>query len=374
MASPAILNFDVLLEAIPGDSPAGPDLRKSDPPHQDYWRLNTARYTARRAEERRLVEESADKADWSVLLKEAPPLLATISKDLNVAAWLTEALARQHGFAGLRDGFRLCRELAEKFWDHLHPHPDPQDEEKDERSVRVAALTALNGEDSEGTLIAPILDVPLVERPGVERMGVAAYDDAVAIHQLGDLKEKERRLKQPGVVPLQAFEEALRESSPAFFKNLMEDLEACRSEFDRLCQALQKRCGAASAPPHSNIRQALEKCRSRISALAPVSSAPTENSDGKAIAVANSSNAPKTSPPQTTGPIQSREEALKRIQDVADYFKKTEPHSVLSWQLEECIRWGKMALPDLLADLISDAKAREDIYKRVGIPPRKKEG
>jgi type VI secretion system protein ImpA len=77
-------------------------------------------------------------------------------------------------------------------------------------------------------------------------------------------------------------------------------------------------------------------------------------------------DAPKAG--RSTGPIRSREEAFEQLRLVARFFRETEPHSVLSWQLEECVRWGRMTLPELLTDLISDGTTRDALFKRVGIP------
>src|ERR1051326_149285 len=43
------------------------------------------------------------------------------SKDLWIAAWLTDALIRQQGVAGLRIGLELVHKLIENFWDGLYP-------------------------------------------------------------------------------------------------------------------------------------------------------------------------------------------------------------------------------------------------------------
>jgi len=47
--------------------------------------------------------------------------IAKKSKDLQVAAWLVEALVRRDGFAGLIEGLALIRGLIENFWDTLYP-------------------------------------------------------------------------------------------------------------------------------------------------------------------------------------------------------------------------------------------------------------
>jgi type VI secretion system protein ImpA len=66
--------------------------------------------------------------------------------------------------------------------------------------------------------------------------------------------------------------------------------------------------------------------------------------------------------------VETRQEAFQTLLGVADYFRRTEPHSPVSYALEQVVRWGRMPLPDLLAELVSDRSTREDIFKRTGIP------
>ena len=72
------------------------------------------------------------------------------------------------------------------------------------------------------------------------------------------------------------------------------------------------------------------------------------------------------------GRIQSREDAFRSLLQVAEFFKRTEPHSPISYALEQAVRWGRMPLPDLLAELIPEEAARLQLFKLVGISPPEK--
>src|SRR2546425_1256477 len=152
MPSPEVLDFERLLAPIAEDAPTGADLRADPSPTSLYYAIKDARSTARAAE-RQMVggEEGSSGADWRPVLQHGTKALAEKTKDLEITAYLIEALVRLHGFAGLRDGFRLARELGERYWDGLYPVPDEEGV-----ATRVAPLTGLNGEDADGTLIAPI--------------------------------------------------------------------------------------------------------------------------------------------------------------------------------------------------------------------------
>src|SRR5208283_4227043 len=95
-----------LLNPIPGENPSGEDLRYA--PVYDQIK-----------EARREEEESAQgdwvhdvkKADYPLVIKLTTDAIATKSKDLQLAAWLTEALVRTEGFAGLKQGLQLLQDL-----------------------------------------------------------------------------------------------------------------------------------------------------------------------------------------------------------------------------------------------------------------------
>src|SRR5947208_13126434 len=109
MPSPEVLDFATLLAPIPGDNPAGADLRADASPSSPYYAVKDARSAARAAERQLLLEgdENASPPDWRPVLQHGSKVLAERSKDLEVAAYMIEALVRLQGFPGLRDGFRL---------------------------------------------------------------------------------------------------------------------------------------------------------------------------------------------------------------------------------------------------------------------------
>src|SRR5437016_10841870 len=102
MATPEVLDFPKLLAPIPGDKPAGPDLRADPSAVSDLRTTRTARDAATSAE-RQQIEKGDDTVtpDWRPVLERGTKALAEKSKDLDLTAWLIEALVRLRGFAGL---------------------------------------------------------------------------------------------------------------------------------------------------------------------------------------------------------------------------------------------------------------------------------
>jgi type VI secretion system protein ImpA len=365
MASAAVLDFDKLVAPIPGDKATGVDLRVDPSPTSAYYAIKDARNAARAAE-RQLVlddEEPTAQADWRPVLQLGVRTLAEQTKDLEITAYLIEALVRLHGYAGLRDGFRLARELVEQFWEGLYPLPD-----EDGLETRVAPLTGLNGDDAEGTLLTPIARVPITEPTSIGRLDCTHYQQAVALGKLADPKVREQKIAE-GALSLDAFQKAVGESSAPFYGNLVEDLNQCREEFARLGAALDARCDGR-APPASQIRTALESCLDLIKdvaraklAVALPAAAEVAATNGETAPVA-AANGPAS---EAMDVIRNREDAFRHLLKIADYFQRSEPHSVVHYALEQVVRWGRTPLPELLAELIPDDSPRNALFKQVGI-------
>ena len=359
-----VLDFDRLLTPIEGDNPAGANLREDYSPTSVYQTVKMARNAARAAERRQVEGDSDASPDWSPILETVPDAIASQSKDLELAAWLTEALLRKHGFQGLKEGLRLARLLVEQFWDGLYPLPD-----EDGISTRVSSLGGLNGFDgADGTLIRPINNVPLTE----ENMddGPFAqwhYRQAANLEAITDSEQKQSRL-DAGAVSMGMIERAEAATSADFCQGTFEQLNACLEEFDGLCAQLEEKCGPSDAPPSSTLRNALNACGEIAKGMVDVKVGTTgeEGDDGEEGTSAEGDAARGGVP----GKIKTREDAFKVLNQVAMYFKQTEPHSPLSYALERLVRWGKMPLPELLDELIADESSRGSVYRLVGIPPR----
>ena len=86
---------DDLLNPIPGENPSGANLRYAPV----YDKIKEARREDDDAPQGEWARERKV-ADWKQVIKLAGEALATKSKDLQLAAWLTEAMLRTEGFAG----------------------------------------------------------------------------------------------------------------------------------------------------------------------------------------------------------------------------------------------------------------------------------
>ena len=380
MASPETLDFEKLLTPISQENPAGEDLAIDQAFDSIYQQITTARSDASTAE-RNALRDGADtdllvnnlNKEWEVVLKLAPEVIAQHSKDLRVAVFLLEALVRDRGFVGLRDGFRLVRRLVEDFWDDLHPRPD-----EDGVMTRVAPLASLNGEDSPGPLIRPIGRVPIVQ-------GRTRGPYSLLHHKTARLLEQGKGPSgQDDAVTKEMFDIAVHETPPEWFADLLDDLTECMKEFEDLCKVLKEKCGEEDgfslAPPSSNIRKALQECLEGVREIAPElppdggdDDGDGNDNDGDGDGDDDDGGRSKGSTGEMSVNIETRQDAFRTLQRTADFFRRTEPHSPVSYALEKAVRWGRMSLPELLKELVEDESPRKQIFKLVGIEASEEE-
>ena len=372
MATEAIIDIESLLAPFPGDNPVGEDIREDYSPTSIYYQIKDARAQARTSERQILTSDDPDAIqsmvpEWRTVLELAPKILQENGKDLEITAWYIEALTRAYGFAGLRDGLKLTKGLVENFWDGLFPLPD-----EDGLETRIAPLTGLNGEDGPGTLIVPISQIPLTQGFSHSPFAAWHYEQAYEIETITDPDKKEARLAS-GAISMKFIEQAISETQPSFFLTLKEDVNETLNAFSELSAVLDEKCGH-DGPPVSNIRNGLKRVVEIIGFMTKdivfeteESSNDDTDSEEGTTATSNSVVSSKKSASIDSVSINTRDEAFRALLKVSEFFRKTEPHSPVSYNVEQAVKWGRMPLPELLGELIPDERAREEYFRLAGI-------
>jgi len=360
MASEELIQLDSLLEPISEDNPVGTDIREDPSPTSPYYSIKDARNAARAAERNNMFDGDSSEADdqWRKILELAPDILKNNAKDLEVASWYTEALVRRNGFQGLRDGFKLIHGLIDKYWDNLYPLPD-----EDGVETRVASLTGLNGEGAEGVLIAPIRNVAITQGYDPAPFSYWKYQQALDVEKILDEEAKADKAAKLGFSN-EDVERAVADSSESFYVDIRDDVTEAIDTFKDVGRMLDEYCGINDSPPTSNILNILGDCLGAINHIGKYkmpSEEAADESDDNLGEGESSSQATGDSPSKPGGPIKTRADAFKRLTEISAFFRKTEPHSPISYILERAVKWGDMPLDDLIKELIPDSSAR-DVY------------
>lgn len=366
-------DLNALLQPIPGDAPCGVDLVFS--PEFDAIR-----------EARRHDDPQLDQGDWVIDLKEADwPEVARIcstvlrdrSKDIRIASWLAEAWAKTRGFAGLRDGYLLIDGLCRDYWEGLHPVPEDGDVQQ-----RVGNLAWLLSRSQQ--LIG---EIPLTQADGARYGAVlweAASQLANAVKRTPDNANELTR----GKLTLDRYDAARRDTPPSFYSELDAQLEGCAQSLAQLERTLDERLGEDS-PAFSRVRESLRNVtelahrfardagllvRADLAAASsPVASAPAvparveptlPAADHFPAVQAPAHGAP---PAAARGPIQTREQALAQLREVADFFRRTEPHSPVAYLADKAASWGEMSLHLWLRTVVKNDETLSGLEELLGI-------
>ena len=218
--------------------------------------------------------------------------------------------------------------LVEGFWDDLFPLPD-----EDGIATRVGPVAGLNGASGEGTLSQPLRKLPLFLRPDGAPMQFWQFEQSSDLAAIVDPERRQQRI-DAGTVPFDTVENEARAAGTAHFAVLRDQADAAGEAWRALADALDGRAGA-DAPPTSRVRELLEKISNAVAAASPraEAAAPAEATAlllPAVVALRPSSGFRIAAPP---GAVASREEALRSLAAIADFFRRTEPLSPLSYTL-----------------------------------------
>ena len=331
------------MKPIPGANRGGANLRY-DPVYDKIKE-------ARREEDHPppgMAERDRKVADNSLVIKLTKEVLANKTKDLQLAVWLTEALLKQTGFGGLRDGLALCCGLTDKFWETVYPELEDSDAQ-----ARGAPLGFL------GTrLEIPLKMVPVVEKAtygtfDFQQSRDVAYEDQC---KTDDAKKKRAQLIKDGKLAPEVFDKAFEETPKKFYAQAEKDLDSSLQILRQLrdaCDAkfveegpsfgpLQSALEATRHVVHGFLQKKREKEPDPIEEVAPAAGA----EGGSDAAAGDAASAPVRVgvllSVETSSEPPDRVEAVRKIAEAAAFLRRREPRSPASYLMLRGLRWGEL--------------------------------
>jgi type VI secretion system protein ImpA len=251
----SVIDIDSILVPIPGENPAGEDLR--------YTAIYDQLKEARRADE--LLDlgdwkRDIKAADWDKVIAIAGDALTTKTKDLQIAAWLTEALINIDGIEGLATGLKILAGLLRDFWDWVYPIIEDGDIE-----FRVATLEFLNNRLGSAVKEIPLTDIRATQGYSLlkwQESRQVGYE-ADTVNQYGDIDESKKRRRDEmiadGKLTAESFDSALSASSKEFYESITSQIHSCREEFKRFDEMVDEKFGT-QAPRLAELGTAIEEC------------------------------------------------------------------------------------------------------------------
>ncbi len=363
LRQPSVIDVEALLQPISDEAPSGENLRYSGL----YDEVNEAR----RADDNMNMGEwqtEVKVSDFRQVFDLVTKALAEQTKDIQLAVWLCEALVKLHGFVGLRDGLQLLVGLQERFWDTLHPEIDEGDME--------GRANAISWFDTYGALAAK--EAPITGQAGYsffnwdeskvydipDDLETFSTEDQVKYNALKARAEAERR------VTADMWRKETAATRRVFCEQLNFTLGECFEALKELNRVTEEKFDRNQVPGLSNLKKGLDEINDQSKKLLdekrleePDESDVEESAEGGSgeggtvtiggVAVA-------------AGAIQNRRDALKRLQDIADFFQRTDPHSPVAYLIQRAVKWGSMPFDQWLQDVIKDETVLYQLRQTLG--------
>jgi type VI secretion system protein ImpA len=235
MPEPSPLDVSEYLVPIAEGNPSGDSMRYED----EYAAIERAREEEPDSPgDDRWKKRKPKKADWEAVIALGLKALKEKTKDVEIAAWVAEALARRRGLAGLRDGLRLILAIQDTFWETAHPS-------EGDLELREGVYEFL---DNEKRLPLLIKGTPLVEVDGLPGYSLLTYNEAIAIKSLQNKKTEEAdaavaALLADGRIVPEDFDQAVKATDRSFYVATVALLDECIEAANRLNRSI-------AAPEH----------------------------------------------------------------------------------------------------------------------------
>lgn len=287
-------------------------------------------------------------ADWEFVAARCASLIESRSKDLRLAVWLAEAHGKLRHFRGLGDGYALLARLCDRYWDGLYPLPG-DDGGHDQRTGNLFWLLARTPQ--------LVRQMPVTEDGAVCMADFDMARQRVNLAAQGNGDPWSTRADADGGPGLAELDAARRRNPARFNDALLDDARYCLASLAQLEAVTDVRLGA-DGPGFTAARDAIRNAIDFIEPLASPAVMPDEQG-GMAAADRPAAGALQGHP-------QGRMQALAQLRQVADFFRRTEPHSPVAYLADKAAYWGEMPLHVWLRSVVKDPAALGQLEEMLG--------
>ncbi|HWF48432.1 MAG TPA: type VI secretion system protein TssA [Bryobacteraceae bacterium] len=346
-------DIEPFLVPIPGDNPCGQNLYYAP----IYDQIKEARRMEDTGPMGAWVRE-AKTADFKLVIKLAEGALLKNSKDLQIAAWLSEAWINRDRLPGLVTGLQLLKRLLETFWDNIYPEGEDGDFE-----MRATPLEWVGSYFDPGKGSSPIFQLRSIP---ISQSGHSwfVYQESRRIGYEQEIQKNEAKKKarevavKDGKVTPEAFDKDFEATPKATYKKLeaegkqvlevLTELDAvCTEKFQSYAPSflpLRKAVEEFANVVHILLLKKLEKEPDPIEAIPSEEAAPVEQLDGQPAPAGMAAAAAQALDLSSLagGEIASGDQAVLHVLAAAQYLRKNAPNSPVSYLLLRALRWGEV--------------------------------
>ncbi len=312
---------------------------------------------------------------WRQLSEQIIQTLSTQSKDIEITGWLIAAqVVLDPTLSGMANALTLLSDLFEQYNDQLFPQlPENKLTGMDEEAItkaqlgcRLDALIPLLGEaEGSGLLYMPLCLTPLI--------GDISYAQYLGDERTGRLSAIKQQVS--------SFQDMERDIARTRLDNIRSSLNALAA----LDTAIMPQVHAMNIrfPGFRFMMVLLEGFAHAVSVITgmvlpkppEVTPEPTDMTahavippvEEERVQEKNTCDKTKAHSPAVVKAY-TRDHAFRQLRELANYFRRTEPHSVVPYLLEKAIRWGYTPLPELLDELLlGHQDLKQQIFVQTGL-------
>jgi type VI secretion system protein ImpA len=269
--------------------------------------------------------------------------------------YLVLSALRIDGLAGLRDGLVLLQGLLERFWEHLYPKLDPEDNNDPLERINILQSLSPPGVSVEDPMKFKqrLAEVPLCNSTQMGRFNLRDIQIAK-----GEITVPDDELTaSPGLSIIDAaFQDTATDELLAASQTTKEAIEHLAT----ITTVFSTNAAQGQTPDLSDFQSVLgniHKCIQEYLAKRGYGDAVNE---GKPADAATSSKAQKGGI-SLAGEIRSPKEALLAIEKVCQYYDRNEPSSPVPMLLRRAQRLVSKNFMEVIADICPDAMSHVEM-------------
>jgi len=326
-----------LLQPIADDMPCGQSLEDTELLASfDAFRLfgQSRPLDAAAEKDEKRIPKPVESPEWIEIRDKALDALAK-SKDLRLLAYLGTALLRTDGLPAFAETLRVASQWLEMYWSQTYPLVDED---------AVLRRNALNCFADPMAVVDALRRVPLVRS---RQHGTFSLRDVdIATNQLaandGDTAADQAQIH-----------EAFASMPVTDLSDLLESVVGAIASLNKIDSLMRDAAGSEALPGFEPVAALLARTGQvlRVQIAAHPNSAAVPSVSEEA---AESGNGSVSAP----GSVKSRQDAIRALDAVALFFKRTEPSSPIPMFLERAKRLVSKDFLEVLADIAPEAVAQ----------------
>jgi type VI secretion system protein ImpA len=182
---------------------------------------------------------------------------------------------------------------------------------------------------------------------------------------LKEVAEKDRK------VTAELWRKEIAQTRRAPVESVYSLIQECFAALAEVNRMIEEKFDRNQAPSLGVLKKSLDDVEAQVKALLTIKRAeePDEVFDESGEFADGEAGAEGGPGRVASGAINSRRDALNRLNDIAEFFKRTEPHSPVAYLVQRAVKWGDMPLDMWLQEVVKDPGVLYQLRETLGVMP-----